>query len=79
MKNRNDLYLKCDVLFLADVSETFRKVSINSFELDPAHYLSTPGYSWDAVLRFTTVKLKTDFWDGMLRFTGATLKNDLSY
>ena len=31
---------------------------INSVELDPAHYLSTPGYSWDAVLMFTDVNLK---------------------
>ena len=34
------------------------KESINSFELDPAHYLSTPGYSWNTVLRFTDVNSK---------------------
>ena len=28
------------------------------FDLDPAHYLSTPGYSWDAMLRFTDLNLK---------------------
>ena len=32
--------------------------SINLFELDPTHYLSTPGYTWDAMLRFTDVNLK---------------------
>ena len=37
---------------------TFRKESINSLELDPAHYLSTPGYSWDAILRLKGVNLK---------------------
>ena len=25
----------------------------NSFELDSAHYFSTLGYSWDAMLRFS--------------------------
>ena len=35
--------------------ETFRKKSINSFELDPSHYYST---RWDAMLRFTDVNLK---------------------
>ena len=31
---------------------------MGSFELDPAHYLSTSGYSWDAMLRFTNFNLK---------------------
>ena len=50
--------LKIDVLLLACVFKYFRKESINSFELDPANYLSTPGYSWDAMLRFADVNLK---------------------
>ena len=58
MKDYHDLYLKVDVLLLACVFETFRKDSINYFELDAAHYLSTPGYSWDAMLRFTDVNLR---------------------
>ena len=58
MKDYHDLYLKVDALLLACVFETFKKESINSFELDPAHYSSTPGYSWDAMLRFTYVNLK---------------------
>ena len=31
---------------------------MGSFELDPAHYLSTSGYSWDVMLRFTNFNLK---------------------
>ena len=58
MKDFHDLYLKVDVLSLTCVFETFRKESINSFELDPPFYLSTPGYSWDGMLRFTYVNLK---------------------
>ena len=46
-----DLYLKFDVLLLAYVFETCRKESKNYFELDLAHYLSTPGCSWDTMLR----------------------------
>ena len=41
-----------------DVFETFTKESKNLFELDCAPYVSTPGYSWDAMLRFTGVNLK---------------------
>ena len=50
--------LRVDVLLLACAFETFRKKSINSSELDPAHYLSTPGNNWNAMLKFTDVNLK---------------------
>ena len=32
---------------LACVSKTFAKEPLYFFELDPAHYLSTPGCNWD--------------------------------
>ena len=31
--------------------------SISYFELDPDHYVSTAGYIWDTMLRFTVVNL----------------------
>ena len=34
------LYLKTDVLLLADVSENFRKMSVAHYKLDPANYLT---------------------------------------
>ena len=43
---------------MACVFEIFRKESINSYELDMDYYLSTLGYSWDAMLKFTDVNLK---------------------
>ena len=54
MKNMGDYhdhYLKKDVLLLADVFEKF-------IELDPCHYFSAPGLSWDAMLKMTGVKLE---------------------
>ena len=39
MKDYHDLYLKCDVLLLADVFEKFRNNSSNNFGLCPIHYL----------------------------------------
>ena len=53
MKYYHHLYLKFDVLLSTDVFGIFRIESINFFESDPSHYLSTPGYSWDAILGFT--------------------------
>jgi len=54
----HDLYVTTDVLLLADVFENFRKVCQGKYGLDPAHYYSAPGLSWDALLKKTGVKLE---------------------
>ena len=53
----HDLYLKSDVLLLADVFENFRRVCKEYYKLDPAHYYSSPGLSWDACLKMTNIKM----------------------
>ena len=57
MKGYHDLYLKCDVLLLADVFEIFRNNSLKNYGLCPSHYLSAPGLSWDTMLKMTKIKL----------------------
>lgn len=47
----HDIYLKADVLQLADVFENFRNMSLDVYHLDPAHYVTAPGLAWDAMLR----------------------------
>ncbi|GBB89790.1 hypothetical protein RclHR1_01660009 [Rhizophagus clarus] len=54
----HDLYLKTDVLSLADVWTEFRKMSMEYYELDPSHYVSAPSLSWDAMLKMTGVRIK---------------------
>jgi hypothetical protein len=58
-----DLYCRTDVLLLADVFETFRKTCLRQYRLDPAHYYTSPGLSWDALLKKTGVVLEllTDY------------------
>ena len=58
MKQYHDIYLTADVLLLADVFENFRKMSLNHYGLDPAHYYTAPGMSWDAALKMTNVNLE---------------------
>ena len=53
----HDLYLKTDVLLLADVFESFRKTCLEYYKLDPCNYFSAPGLSWDALLRMTKINL----------------------
>jgi len=47
----HDIYLTVDVMGLADVMENFRSGLHASHNLDPAHYLSAPHFSWDAFLK----------------------------
>ena len=58
MGEYHDLYLKSDVLLLADVFEMFRKTCLKFYDLDPCHYFTSPGLSWDAMLKMTNVKLE---------------------
>ena len=58
MKYHHEFYLKVDDFLLTCVFKTFRKEPINSFELYPAHFLSTPSYSLDAMIRLTDVNLR---------------------
>ena len=58
MGDYHDLYLKTDVLLLADVFENFRKKCLEYYVLDPAHYYTSPGLSWNAALKMTKVNLE---------------------
>ena len=59
MKNIGDYYdhyLKKDVLLLADVFEKFIDTCLKFYGLDPCHYFSFLGLSWNAILKMTDIK-----------------------
>ena len=58
MGNYHDHYLKKDLLLLADVFEKFIDTCLKFYGLDPCHYFSCPGLSWEAMLKMTGVKLE---------------------
>ena len=59
LEDYHDLYLKTDVLLLADAFEKFIKTCLNYYELDPCHYFGAPGLSWDVMLKMTKIELET--------------------
>ena len=61
MKNMGDYhnhYLNKDTLLLADVFEKFIATCLKFYWLDHCHYFSSPGLTWDAMLKMTGVKLE---------------------
>ena len=58
MGEYHDLYLKTDILLLTDVFENFRKTCLTYYKLDPLHYITSPGLSWDAMLKMTKINLE---------------------
>ena len=58
IRDYHNLYLKSDVLLLADVFENFRKTCLKHYNLDPAHYYTSPGLAWDACLKETGQELE---------------------
>ena len=63
IQDYHDLYLKSDVLLLADVFENFRKTCLKHYKLDPCHYYTAPGLAWDACLKETNQKLATNTFE----------------
>ena len=57
LQDYHDLYLKSDVLLLADVFENLRKTCLNYYKLDPCHYYTAPGLAWEACLKLTKQEL----------------------
>ena len=58
MGDYHDLYLETDVLLLAVVFEKLTSISLELYKLDPPYYFSSPGLSWNAMLKMTEIKLE---------------------
>ena len=54
----HNLYLKTDVILLANVFEAFRKVCLDNYGLDPAHFYTAPGLVWCPCLKKTKISLE---------------------
>ena len=79
MRDYHDLYLETDVLLLADVFENFRRTCMESYELDPAHYVSAPGLSWDAFLKRSEKEIELVSDMDMFQFFERGMRRGTSY
>ena len=54
----HDLYLRTDVVLLANVYKAFRDTCLRHYKLDPVHFYTSPGLAWKACLKHTGIRLK---------------------
>ena len=79
MDEYHDLNLKSDILLLGDVFEKFRETCLQYYKLDPRHYFTSPGLSWDAMLKMTQVQLELMTDIEMFQFIEKGMHGAISY
>ena len=75
----HDHYLKKDVLLLADIFKKFISTNLKYYGLDPCHYFSAPGLSWDAMLKMTKIELGKISDPDNYMFFEQGMRGDISY
>lgn len=70
----SDLYMK----ILADIFENFRDTCLSTYRLDPAHFFTAPGLSYEAMLKYTKVELELITDIDMLLFVERGIRGGIS-
>ena len=52
------LYLKTDICHLSDVFQKFPDFAYETYNLDPRHTYTLPGFSWQSMLKRTKIELE---------------------
>ena len=79
MIKRMGEYHVSDVLLPTDGFENFRKTCMQYYKLDPCHYFTSPGLSWDAMLKMTNIKLELMTDIDMFQFIEKSMHGGVSY
>ena len=54
----HDLYMKTDILLLADIFQNFQDLCLDFYKFDPAHCLTLPSFAWSAALHKSNINLE---------------------
>ena len=79
MGDYHNHYLKNDVLLLVHVFEQFIGTCLQFYRVDPCYCFSSPGLSWDAMLKVAGVKLEKIFDIDMYLLIEKGLRGGIPY
>ncbi len=77
-RDYHEIYLKLDTILLSDVFENFRNTCMVIYNLDPAHYFTSPGLSFDALLKYTNIELESIQDPDILLFVEKGIRGGIS-
>ena len=72
------LYLKTDICHLSDIFQKFSDFAYQTYELDPRHSYTLPGFSWQAMLKMTKIELELISNPDMYLFLMDTIRGGIS-
>ena len=72
------LYLKTDICHLSDVFQKFSDFAYKTYDLDPRHSYSLPGYSWQSMLKMTKIELELISDSDMYLFLMDTIRGGIT-
>ena len=71
------MYLKTDIYHLSDVFQKFSDFSYKTYNLDPRHSYTLPGFSWQAMLKLTKIELELISNSDMFLFLMDTIRGGI--
>ena len=71
------MYLKTDICHLSDVFQKFSDFAYETYNLDPRHSNTLPGFSWQAMLKMTKIELELISDSDMYLFLMDTIRGGI--
>ena len=72
------LYFKTDLCHISDVFQKFSDFAYETYEIDPRHSYTLPGFSWQAMLKLTKIELELISDPDMYLFLMDTIRGGIS-
>ena len=72
------MYLKTDICHLSDVFQKFSDFAYKTYSLDARHSYTSPGYSWQSMLKMTKIELELISDSDMYLFLMDTIRGGIT-